>query len=247
MPFVAYCEKEHINKKKPKDIQPNEQNNIFYCQNPKCNCEFIVSALNSNIVRTHFAKLKSSKHIVGCWNNVALSDSGDKDDYDTSDFSPIALLNNIQKTKDKKIVVRNEKTMGYDISSTEIKKEKIRIHTIRQLYSVCVMNDDDEEINNTKVKEIFAGRKTSYLYTKYISGIKLVECSYHSYDAKSNEIRFRFPYAGNNFIIFIHFNSTELFKNFKNQLYDYENPILIYAKWNNNKAEITSDKQIIPL
>ena len=66
----------------------------------------------------------------------------------------------------------------YDISSTEIKKEKIRIHTIRQLYSVCVMNDDDEEINNTKVKEIFAGRKTSYLYTKYISGIKLVECSY---------------------------------------------------------------------
>lgn len=109
------------------------------------------------------------------------------------------------------------------------------------------MNDDDEEINNTKVKEIFAGRKTSYLYTKYISGIKLVECSYHSYDAKSNEIRFRFPYAGNNFIIFIHFNSTELFKNFKNQLYDYENPILIYAKWNNNKAEITSDKQIIPL
>lgn len=85
------------------------------------------------------------------------------------------------------------------------------------------------------------------MYTKYISGIKLVECLYHSYDTKSNKIKFSFPYNGNNFIIDIHFDSTELFKEYNKKLYNYKQPILIYAEWNNNHAEITSGKQIIPL
>lgn len=247
MSFVAYCEKEHINKRKAKDVRPEEQNNIFYCQNIKCDCKFTVSALNSSKIRTHFTKLPSSEHIVGCWNNVNLSDSGNKGDYDTSDFSPLALLNNVQKAKDKKPSGKTGKTTNHETSSTPTEKEILYIHTIRQLYSVCVMNDENEEINGTTIKEIFAGRKTSYLYTKYISGIKLVECSYHSYDSKNKKIRFRFPYAGNNFIISVHFNSTELFKKLKNQLYQYAQPILIYAEWNNNYAEIASQKQIVPL
>lgn len=246
MSFVAYCEKEHINKKRAEDIQPNEQNDTFYCQNVKCNCEFIVVAFNSNKVRTHFAKKPSSEHIEGCWNNMNLQESGCKDDYDTSDFSPDGLLNIIKNAKDKKADSIVGKTISPKISPTTSKNEILYIRTIRQLYSVCLMNDSNDEINGIKIKEIFAGRKTSYLYTQYISGIKLVECSYHSYDSKTNEIKFRFPYAGNNFIIYIHFDSTELFIKLRRELYNYEQPILIYAEWNNNHAEITSHKQIIP-
>lgn len=60
-------------------------------------------------------------------------------------------------------------------------------------------------------------------------------------------IKFRFPYKGNNFIIDIHFDSTKLFREYNEKLYGYKQPILIYAEWNNNHAEITSGKQIIPL
>ena len=247
MAFVAYCEEQHINKIRAKDVSLAEQNNIFYCQNTRCNCKFAVSAMNSSKVRTHFVKLPSSEHVAGCWNNINLSDSGDKEDYDTSDFSPLALLNSVQKAKDKKEYVEKGKTSSHEISYTANAKQTLYIHTIRQLYSVCMMNDDDEEINGTKIKEIFAGRKTSYLYRNNISGIKLVECFYYIYKNESNEIKFKFPYIGNNFIISIHFESTELFKKIRNQLYKYKKPILIYAEWNNNNAEIISQKQIIPL
>lgn len=247
MAFVVYCEKEHINKKRAKDIQPDEQKNIFYCQNIRCNCKFTVSALNSSRVRTHFVKLPSSEHIVGCWNNVNLSDSGDKDDYDTSDFSPLSLLSSIQKVEDKKVSDEKRKTFSHEVSGNTTGKQTLHIHTIRQLYSVCMMNDEEEEINGIKIKEIFAGQKTSYLYTKYISGIKLVECSYYCYDTKRNEIKFQFPYTENSFRVSICFDSIELFKKLRRQLFDYTRPILIYAEWNNNQAKITSQKQIVPL
>lgn len=247
MSFLAYCEQEHINKKRAEDVKPKEQNDTFYCQNTKCNCEFSVSALNSNKVRTHFVKKASSQHIEGCWNNMNLKESGSKNDYDTSDFSPNGLLNIIKNANDKKPSDIVRKPIFPKTSSTVPKKEILHIRTVRELFAVCLMNDSDDEINGIKIKAIFAGRKTAYLYTKYVSGIKLVECSYHSYDTKANKIKFRFPYNENNFIIDIHFDSTELFTEYKKKLYDYKQPILIYTEWNNNHAEITSGKQIIPL
>jgi hypothetical protein len=156
-------------------------------------------------------------------------------------------LDIIKNANDKKPNDIVKKPVFPKTSPTEHKKEMLYIHTVRELFAVCLMNDIDDEINGIKIKEIFAGRKTSYLYTKYISGIKLVECLYHSYDTKSNKIKFSFPYNGNNFIIDIHFDSTELFKEYNKKLYNYKQPILIYAEWNNNHAEITSGKQIIPL
>lgn len=69
MSFIAYSEKEHINKKRAEDITPKEQNNTFYCQNPKCNCEFTVSALNSNRIRTHFVKKPTQPILIYAeWN-----------------------------------------------------------------------------------------------------------------------------------------------------------------------------------
>lgn len=247
MSFVAYCEETHTNKKRAKDVQAKEQKNIFYCQSTNCKCKFVISALNSNKVKAHFVKLPSSEHIANCWNDIILSESGDKDDYDTSDFSPLALLNNIQKSKTNESSGDKLNISSSEVFPTSAAKETLYLHTIRQLHAVCLMNDDDEDINGIKIKEIFAGRKTSYLYTKYISGIKLVECSYHSYNTKSQEIKFQFPYAGNNFLLSIHFNSIELFKFFRKQLYRYEQPILIYAEWNNNQAEIIAKKQIVAL
>ena len=37
------------------------------------------------------------------------------------------------------------------------------------------------------------------------------------------------------------------YKEYKNKLYNYKQPILIYAEWNFNHAEVTCGKQIVPL
>lgn len=247
MSFVAYSEKEHIHKIQAKDVPPSEQKNIFYCQNPECNCKFTLSSYHSSKIRTHFVKLKSSKHIVGCWYDQTISESGDKEDYDTSDFSPASLLYQVQKVKDTGAAIGTTKAPGLVTALDEKTKQTPHIHTIRQLYAVCIMNDDDEKINGIKIKDIFAGRKTSYFYTKYISGVKLVECSYHSYDATKNTINLQFPYAGGNFRISAHFASPDLYGKMNRELYKYEKPILIYAVWSNNQTEIVSKHQIVPI
>lgn len=107
---------------------------------------------------------------------MVLTDTGDKENYDTSDFSPESLLNNIQKSEGRRGFVKKRSIYSVARSADE-EKRQLYIHTIRQLYAICIENDDDK-INGIMVKYILAGRKTSYLYTKYISGIKLVECSY---------------------------------------------------------------------
>lgn len=156
-------------------------------------------------------------------------------------------MNIIENSKKENNTENTKKSNDSKSSHSVIKKEISYIHTIRQLYSICKENDNDDMINGIMIKDIFAGRKTSFYCNKYLSGIKLVECSYYSYDKKENIIRFRFPYENNNFIISTHFNDSELFKKINNQLYNYNRPILIYAEWHNDQAEIISKKQIVPL
>lgn len=247
MSFIAYSEKKHINKKRAENITSKEQNNTFYCQNPKCNCEFTVSALNSNKIRTHFVKKPSSTHIEGCWNDISIKESGNKNDYDTSNFSPNELLSIITNINDKITNNTDKKENHSKTLSNSSKDETLYIHTVRELFAVCLMNDSDDKINGIPIKNIFAGRKTSFLYTQYITGIKLVECSYYSYDNDTKRIKFSFPYNENNFFVDIHFDSEELFKICRKEVYGYPQPILIYAEWNYNYAEITSKKQIVPL
>lgn len=134
MSFIAYNEEEHINKRYAADVRPEEQDHIFYCPNPKCNCKFTVSAFNSNKIRTHFVKLPSSDHVERCWYNVVLTDTGDKENYDTSDFSPESLLNNIQKSEGRRGFVKKRSIYSVARSADE-EKRQLYIHTIRQLYA----------------------------------------------------------------------------------------------------------------
>ena len=113
-------------------------------------------------LRTHFVKLPSSDHVERCWYNVVLTDTGDKENYDTSDFSSESLLNNIQKSEGRRGFVK--KRSIYSVARTaDEEKQQLYIHTIRQLYAICIENDDDDKINGIMVKYILAGRKTSYL------------------------------------------------------------------------------------
>lgn len=77
MSFIAYNEEEHINKRYAADVRPEEQDHIFYCPNPKCNCKFTVSAFNSNKIRKDLFKemrkqlyeYKQPVLIYASWNN----------------------------------------------------------------------------------------------------------------------------------------------------------------------------------
>ncbi len=247
MAKYAYRDLNHEDKVLAKDVLPSEQEFIFYCANKECSCQFRIAAINSNKVRPYFAKLPSSTHIENCWNDIEFSDSGDIDDYDFSDFTPDSLLDEISKIKKDTIVNKGGDTRK-PITKTDKKGEIQYIHTIRQLYAVCLSNANDDYINGIAIRYLFAGRKTLFLYTRYILGIKLVECAYHSYDRTTNTIRFKFPYGSDDngrFKVDVKIKDTKLFKKILKDIYDSQNRILIYGDWNNNVAEIVAKNQIV--
>lgn len=252
MANYAYRDVEHTDKVFAKDVLPREQEFIFYCANKECNCRFGIAAINSNKVRPYFSKLPSSSHIVNCWNDIEFSVSGDKGDYDLSDFSPDSLLAEIIRKRQTETgadtSIHKEGVIKKSKFGTDPKGEIQYIHTIRQLYTVCMSTPDNEEINGIAVKYLFAGRKTKFLYTKYITGIRLVECIYNSYAKLTNTIYFKFPYdtVGNGrFKVEVTIKDTKLFDQIRNDVNDSKSLIIIYADWKNNKGEIRSKKQIV--
>lgn len=115
--------------------------------------------------------------------------------------------------------------------------------------------------DGTRVKDIFVGRKTSFLYTKYCRGIKLIEARQYSYDRRKRLIKFEYPFSiekTRSPVLWICVTVTENI--------DYEKllasvlesdkvkikPVLLFAKWESRgtgkiTAEISNSKQMVPL
>lgn len=244
MSFIA-CDK-NGNLVMSENINLNNYKNTFYCPNPDCKCLYSCRSVYSNKRKPHFFKLKSSNHIDGCWGILVDSVSNDIGDYDLSDFSANGLLESVISTRRSKNTQPND-SMNKGIGTRFI-------HTIRQLKDYCLAFDNNTVLNNDiTIKDIFCGRKTSFLYTKYIKGIKLVECQYHYYKKEKQSIFFTFPYKSNPIIkIQLVFDSVNLFwemvKYFNN---NKDKIVFILADFINTSsvtyAHISSKKQILVL
>lgn len=234
------------------DVLANEQDDVFYCPCSDCRCIVKFRSMNSNKRRNHFYKPESSTHSEECGMPYFKNESGDKNDYDTASLSLENLLSSIEHSRQTVTKVHTT-PKGNDINGTnkDNSSEELKpITTIRQLYKICVLNSPDTAIKeNLCVKDIFAGRSTSFLYSKYISGIKLVECKYHYFKADIQTMFFEYPYnsSADKIRIRVHFADKNLFWDTYHLLKGYQKSVIIFAMWDNSSCEITNKKQIIPL
>lgn len=233
------------------DVLANEQNDVFYCPCADCRCIVKFRSINSNKRRSHFYKPESSTHSEKCGIPYFKNESGNRYDYDTNSLSLEKLLSGIENSRQAATKVHTSPNAN-DINGANNgnSSEKFKpITTIRQLYKICVLNSPDTVIKeNLRVKDIFAGRSTSFLYSKYISGIKLVECSFgNRYDNQKGILYFKYPFNGNQIALTVTIEDRNLFYKIRNEIWDYKYPIIIFAKWDNSSCKITNNKQIIPL
>lgn len=243
MPFIVRDSEGNIIKYN--QITIKQHNDTFYCINPKCNCEYKYKSYNSNKINPHFCKLKSSQHVENCWGPLVDSISNDVDCFDLSDFSSETLLKKLSTSS----ITNHKQVASKPINSSERKIGYI--HTLRQLKDFCLLNDNETILDqNTMIKDVFCGRKTQFLYTRYVTGIKLVECQYHHYDKKDRSIYFTYPYKSKPLIkLQIVFNSKKCFYKIKNEL--FKNPdkiVYIFATFKDdysNSAIIYDEKQIL--
>ncbi|MBR1373798.1 hypothetical protein IJ556_05040 [bacterium] len=233
---------------KAEDVTANEQNNNFYCPCRICRCRFGFRNINSNKRRNSFFKLPSSSHVEACFVPYIKSEEGGLKEYETSSLSLEGLLKEMESLShgtNKTHVDVDKSLKPVDKHTGDLKQ----ISTIRQLYNICAANSPDTELKKgVKIKDVFDGKNTAFLYTNYISGIKLVECQFENrYDLNTQTLYFKYPHNGDALMLPVSFVEKDLFFKTKNQLWNFKHPVVIYAKWTNSGCQIKSRRQLIPL
>jgi hypothetical protein len=221
----------------------------FFC--PSCRCKMYHKSASSNGRVAHFA----GKHAEYCDIGLTSDVDGTVRSYSLSENSLAEFLETLitegvkvpSSSRRKASTGSVAPKTGGETSSTSISKS---IKTVRQLFNVLASSlPDDELYPGTKVKDIYCGISTLFLYTKYINGLHLVYAEYTGYSAKSSIMYCSYPSkAGEQIKIYLHFEKEELFKSAKKMLMGHiRKPILIFASFSNSNCDIVSLTQIVPL
>lgn len=189
---------------------------VFYCLNPNCTAHLFLRAFNSNKRESYFSTKKGDSlhgHIEGC--EYAHTNNADLREYDTTDFKIEDFYKSILETsteKDKHENTQNTLNRQFpNAQNDSISLDKIK--TINQLYRICLSNPLDSYIGDIQILYLFCNVSTSYLYTTYISGYKLVVAKWYKYNKKSQTITLIYPFESTtkDFFIEMRFEDTNLF------------------------------------
>lgn len=244
------------------DVSAANKYDDFFCPTDGCNCIYHYRAYESNRKKAHFFKLPSSSHSPNCTVQYGENSGGGMDHFDAQDSSVDDVLSSVT-TPSKNNPRKKIRTPSHQHSKSDDTPKKIR--TLRQLYNFCIQNDINTIIGNRQIRDFFVGQKTAFLYTKYCSGIALVEARFHSYHDKNKQIAdddnrlfFTYPFnvdknAPYAFKVTVHIADEALYKAKRNELFDlyYKkhaiNPVLILSEWQHSNCQVTVSKQILPL
>lgn len=218
-----------------KNCTANDINKVFYCPDPNCNCEVKLVSYNSNKRKAHFRGNNHSENCIFYHSNL-----NDINEFDVTNFSPSNLLDIITNAKNR----TNDNNFKTDTDKVNNQSDKKYINTIKALYYLAINYPVSYEINGYKISDLVCYKNTAHIYTKFISGIKLVVCDFYYYNTDSNTIYFRY---NNSIILKAVFDTSELFKKAQKDFYEKEN-VIIFANWDSSgvysTANISNYKQL---
>ena len=230
-------------------IYPTDTNtkDEFYCSSCRCLMHYV--SQSSNKVTAHFA----GTHRNGCdigFTSSSYNRSNHTFDHKTvSDFLNAVVNDNIKKPSHN--VNRQESTSSTHGSFSETTQKTIKpIHTTRQFFDFLAASNPDDAIYDTvKVKDIYCGISTKFLYTKYITGIHLVFCEFHYYRNEVQELVFSYPRNNECLLtISVKIKDSLLYSRLRKVAFENrERPFLIFAEFQDNYCNIVAESQIVPL
>ena len=226
-------------------------NHVFYCLNPKCTAHLTLCAFENGKRTPYFACTnKNFPHIENY--DYHSSNSSYLSKFNHKDFDPKDFLHNITINSSSK----KSSNKSYSSSGFHQANNLMDIHTIRQLYKICISNPLNDYIGNTKILNLLCNDATQYLYTKYIKGIKLMVCEFDYINYKTRCIVANYPINSLGFVVFVNFYSIDTFFHIERKFKDYKGKIIIYADFSSKYIDskqkyawchIHSINQIVPI
>ncbi len=222
----------------------------FFC--PSCRCHMYYKSASSNNRAAHFA----GKHESWCDIGYTSDREGTVRDYSFTEETLPDFLSKIVSEGVKEPSVSKNKPSSKGTASkapaTTISRRATPkdIKTVRQLFNVLSSSlPEDELYPGIKVKDVYCGVNTQFLYTKFIKGLHLVYAEYNWFDKKTQKLFFRYPSIHHAQIkVICHVPNVELFNALSELLKGHFNkPVLEFATFSNSVCVIESPLQIVPL
>lgn len=179
----AYTDKEKTNLIPAKEASSNT---IHYCEMIECPAEVYPASLDSIYQSAHFRTYKDSAHLEGCpFQNSYLDTSKyEKENFSLSNFFEKYLTSN-----------NNENTNNdIEIEDTEISQNIVPLpNSLFTFYKYLLNSSLSDKIDGVKVRDILVDLRSEYLYTKYVTGEKIVQAKLTYIDSKNRILTFKYP------------------------------------------------------
>ena len=215
----------------------------FLC--PSCGESMWFTSQSSNMRGAHF----KGHHKDGC-DIGFITENENAYKYNLSKKSLYDLLQSLIKDGIKTATPGTHRITGNGKGSQSPKTIKKEITSLRQLYNICANSSPDYEPDpGLKIKNIYCGISTAFLYTKYISGLHLVYAQFQWYNESGNIVRFHYPSESNKQLdVYVSFSNSAALRSFiKDNAAYIHCYFIILGEFHNNRCVLDSASQAIHL
>lgn len=198
---------------------------VYFCPGKDCTARLSLVRKNG-LSSVFFRSLKTFPHIPCC--EFSSDGSYNIEDYETDSFDIDEFEKNLYMDSTAKSPSTPKKTHSDSENPAKNAKYKQHIRTIRQLYNIFKGMGLDDHINDISRKEILCDDKSKFLYTKYLSGFKLIECKFSRYD--NDKLILKVFYQGGNdakFFIDLAFDNKDLYYKAKNDVFNNRENVIV--------------------
>ena len=219
----------------------------YFCPNVNCNAHLILVRKNG-LSSAYFRCLPMNPHDDDC--EYSRSSRYTRDNFDEKAFNLEVFKNNLYNETDNSFI--NKPKLNARHNSNE-SKGKIMLSTVCQLYHLLKSIDVKSEFNGIQRASILCDQKSAYLYTKYVSGFKLIESTFFKYNNDEYILSVQYKGGGEKpFIFDLYFHDSHLYKKTRSDLFNsehYRDKLFVVAgtvvqKGNSSRIDIVSGKQI---
>lgn len=217
----------------------------FSC--PGCGCEVVPAALSSHKVRPYFRAV--THHAASCSYAAIVIDPEQEAAANTLDFQKV--WHRMFPGNDGVSRFAEPHPLSTRVSPNVALAEDYFSDALRLLYQKCQSSDYRTLVGKDPIRDIYCGRETAHIYTTYISGKKLVECSFIRFDKEKRSIYFGFPYGAERKItIRAIFSDTSLLNDTISRVFRHKGVILLFSDFKTAsdgyvRTQIQSKHQIV--
>lgn len=257
MSTYAYRKPDKSDEISAEDLYGEPSGQTYYCPDPGCSAQ-LTSVMRHGIKAPYFRALPSHPHREGC--PFSKNTASPKERYDERRFNFHCILSGFMSIDES-----SSSNVSHMVSRSSTKtdpdlepREPGAPRTIRQTYDLLKQLPSSTYYGCARVADMLFDDRSSRMYTRFVSGDKLIECRLcrKFYDREREEFYLESLPESNRYRLVLSCRNPNIFGQIRSFLYNHRNHSFVVAgNWSpaqgasrrTIRSPVFSKKQICPL